>query len=221
MIFAKGGLSSKNCPNFTEESLLLANRKEYIKGLYLDVFLTKDNIIIPVNNNDKIICKQKNKLCKLDYIDVKKVNIGTKIKRNYILNINDIFKIQDINYIIINLEGNNINIIDKIKELASKNTQVNFYITSSNKEILEKLFEENKNYKIGIFVDDTKDLSYSCDFYIINNIHLLKDLDKLFNQNKTIFINNINTKNDLNKILNYSINYNIISIHPNALINKL
>ncbi|MDD6879668.1 MAG: hypothetical protein PUD59_05575 [bacterium] len=201
---------------------MLADKKKYVNGLYLNIYLTKDNILIPINlRENRKLCKGKSYISKHNYNEIKKINSGTKVKTNYILNLEEITNLDNIKYLILNLESNNESIIRETKKIIDKNKNIEFFLTANDSSILEKLLEHKDNYKVGIIVNDIEDLNYSTDFYIINNNNIdYKVIEKKINSGEMIFINNINSKKDLITLNNINCNLNIISKHPNSITNS-
>ena len=153
-----------------------------------------DNTKKRLNINDDFI-----KLHNYSYL--KKLNSGTKVKKNNLILLNDLLNITKQNNIIIIILKNNKdedNLIKEVIEAIKEKPNFNWYIASDSLSILDKLNNENKNYKLGIYIKNNKDWDYSLDFYIVNkeesNNEKIKN--KIYNSQK-VFISNVNKNEDL------------------------
>ena len=154
--------------------------------------------------------------------DIKKLNIGSKIKKSCIITIEEFIKIHNYNNIVIinindSKDKNNI-IVNKTLEILDNN-KINAFITSNSQEIIELLLEKETNAKIGVYVSDDSKWKYSFDFYIVpkENINIDEIEAKIFNGHE-IFIDEINSIKDFialkDKVPNLINNCFIISKVP-------
>ncbi|MGN1000883.1 MAG: hypothetical protein ACI4OG_02990 [Bacilli bacterium] len=138
--------------------------------------------------------------------DIKKLNIGSKIKKSSIITIEEFIKNHNCNNIVVininDSKDKNCIIVDKILEILHNNT-INAFITSNSQDIIELLLEKDTNAKIGIYVLDNSKWRYSFDFYIVpkENINIDEMERKILNGQK-IFIDEINSKKDFIELKN-------------------
>ena len=219
----EGGLSSKNSPIYTVDSFMLANANQNIDGIHVDIYLTKDNEIVLINQqtlkslgvNEQYI--NDNTLSK-----IKKLNIGTRVKQNQVVSIEALLKIFTNKYIIVTLKENqdtskNYLLVTVLLEYVNKYPNIKWYLTTSSTNILNLILSHNTEAKIGKIVNSRQDSDYSLDFFStdINNINSLKNkpdstiiLCDIDTKEKYVFLNKYNASfKELFVIIN---NYNLI-----------
>ena len=215
-LIADGGISSKNSPNYSIESFLISKNKNYTFAIKSDVYQTKDNVFILLDDEIKKKLAINNSYIKSHtYCQLKKLNIGNKVKKHLIISLNELINISNNqDNIILNI-SDNID-ISTLKNIINKNMHINWYISSYSLDMLEKLLNENPIYKTGIFIKDINNLNFSFDFYIIDKLQLkdIKVIEKLKTLNN-VFIDNISSKKELNYFNKK--NFFFISKHINKL----
>lgn len=105
-IITEGGISSKNSPIYTIDSFKLANKNNKVDGIKIDIYLTKDNKIILLN--EEVIKKtgiDVQFICEHTFSYLENLNIGTKVKRNKIISIDELLKTYKHKYIVVNIKG--------------------------------------------------------------------------------------------------------------------
>ena len=147
----------------------------YIDGIEMDVRLTLDRVLVVSHSdlfNGKVISKTKYSKLGIDSLD-------------YVLSCLSNKKI-----IIIDVKGNNLDIVDKLYSVLSK-YDYRFYICSFNYDIVSLFKEKYSNYKVGLIIG-----------YMINIDKIHNDFDfnllhyNLFKRigNKESFIWTVNDK---------------------------
>lgn len=206
-LIIKEGINTKNCPCNTCNSIILALYNNKVSGIYLKVFKTKDNILI-INSSNKIMNKNINEY---NYNYLLKYNLGNKIKKYFILTLEEVFKIYNNNTKKIILNTNDLETIELIEDL-SKDYNINLYIETNLKK------EERSYNKIGIKLNlyNLGYINYKYDFCTID-FKNLKDYLQIYKikKHKEVMFHNINTKKDYieleKKTKNYIGNIYIIS----------
>ena len=206
----EGGLSSKNSPMYTIDSFLLANMNTNIDGIHVDIYLTKDNEIVLINQqilkslgiNEQYI--NDNTLSK-----IKKLNIGTRVKQNQVVSIEALLKIFTNKYVIVTLKENqdtskNYLLVTVLLEYVNKYPNIKWYLTTSSTNILNLILSHNTEAKIGKIVNSEQDSDYSLDFFStdINNINSLKN-----KTDSTTILCNIDTKEKYNFLNKYNASF--------------
>lgn len=209
-IIAEGGIQTKNSPLFSSSAYLLAKNSEII-GIKVNTYLTLDNNIV-IADDEILRLKGINKkyINNNNYKDIQKLNIGNKVKKHYLITIDELFNLlkNSDKYIILNLidecENNQI-LVDKIKKITDSYS--NIYVMSSSIDIINLLLSSNLNAKIGINITENSDWNYILDFYCVTypNILNTSEIYEKYKQGKEIMISNINSLagfHRITKILN-------------------
>ena len=199
-LIADGGIPSKNSPNYSRESFLLANKNKNIYGIKVNLYQTKDNTLVALDDEIKNKLKIDDSYIKNhNYKDLVKLNLGTKVKKSNIVSLYEIAKdLDDNTNIIIDAKSyNSLNFITELKKTMSKFSNINWFIYSDSLLFLNELINENSNQLIGIYVTNKLALNYSFDFYVIEKQYLNNDINNL----SKIFIEGINSREELKKIL--------------------
>lgn len=199
-LILKDGISTKHCPNNTCESIMLSLYNKKISGIYLNIFKSKDNVLV-VSSVDKIFNK---KITENNYFDLLKLNLGSKVKKHCILTLKEVFEIYNNSNNKIILKPFDDTIIDDINELAS-NYNVNMMIEANNKNEYR-----NNICRVGINlnINNLSYIHYDYDFYIVN-FKSLKDFLQIykFRTIDEIIFYNIKNKNDYEKLKEITKNY--------------
>ena len=95
-LIADGGISSKNSPNYSIESFLISKNKNYTFAIKSDVYQTKDNVFILLDDEIKKKLAINNSYIKSrTYCQLKKLNIGNKVKKHLIVSLNELINISN------------------------------------------------------------------------------------------------------------------------------
>jgi len=108
----------------------------YIDGIEMDVRLTSDGVLVVSHSdlfNGKVISKTKYSKLGIDSLD-------------YVLS-----RLSNKKIIIIDVKGNNLDIVDKLYSVLSK-YDYRFYICSFNYDIVSLFKEKYSNYKVGLII---------------------------------------------------------------------
>ena len=229
LISAHRGFSSMEVEN-TKEAILLANSKEYIDYIEMDVRLTYDSAIILSHDNILYDINNSYNLSKLSYNEIlntifvyhknyNKNNLWNNLEDNIINNRN-----KDLNgrkYHLINLDDALINACDKrilldlkfnnniplfteklIDKFENINTD-NIIFQSLNIEGI-KYVQNNTKFTCQVLISREEDLIYCDDFSRIGLRFSLVNYDlisDLIANNKQIAVWTINNSNELNYVL--------------------
>ena len=224
-LIAHRGLHSKNTKENTLPALLLANKNTNLSGLELDVRLTRDNEVVVIHDEDiNRVSNGKGKVRDMTLARLKRFNCGTLLKRERISTLDEVSnKLSPSRIIIIELkdEQNKNNILaNKVLKIIEKYPNLDIWLKSFSKEIVNKLQEYSQN-PVGILInkDNRELLDMDVDFYSISQKIIDNNIvNDLTSRNKTILIWTVNTKEDINilndKIGNRLNNIYIISDNP-------
>lgn len=224
-LIAHRGLHSKNTKENTLAAILLANRNNKLSGVELDVRLTRDDEVVVIHDDciDRV-SNGKGKVREMSLSRLKHFNYGTWIKKTTISTLEEVLsKLISSSLVIIELKDEDIKnniLVKKVLEIIEKYPNLNIWLKSFSKEIVNKLKEFSK-YPVGILInkDNRELLDMDVDFYSISQKIIDKNIvNELANRNKTIMIWTVNTKEDMN-VLNDKIgdqlnNIYIISDNP-------
>lgn len=211
---AEGGLTSKNVPANTRDSVLLTMYSDLASGISLHVFFTNDEeIVIASYNQVNLISKGKNDLSEVSSKKVLTYDVGSKVKSHNLMLLDqalNLFK-NSTKLMVLKIDGQlleNNNFIEKFVSLISQYPTVNIYILSNNLNKLKELYKTSMKARVGIMVNktNTEDLQEDFDFYsldigIVNN----DVISRILNNNKDVFIDNVETV-EAATYLNNSIN---------------
>ena len=172
-IISDGGMPSKNFPNYTETSFLIACNKKYVSGLKVDIYITKDLKFVLAN--EEVLRKigiDEAYIQTHTYKHLKKINYGSKIKAHYLVDLETLFNICNrVSYIIINICNKYLNDkeINSLNNILIKNNSKKLLVASSSTDILSKL---NNKLKKGLFISNKNDWEYSYSFYITDEVNI-------------------------------------------------
>lgn len=206
-LIAYGGPETKYTKGNTRDSIILGLNTEFIDGIRLDIYITRDNVLVAVGPQGfERTGLTKEKLENTDYSTLTAHNIGNKVKHQGIIDLREVMSLYNNSnkVLVINLiesPGKESIMVNKVKELNNLYQNVNLYVETFSKEILDYLVSSNLNAKIGEVITN-ESLSFidlNLDFYSFNYNELI---DRLYNNNKDIFINQVNTSDALLDIYN-------------------
>lgn len=195
-LIIKDGVCSKNSPKNTMDSINLALKTECIEGISITARLTADGTIIVYSDNT-IMC---NNINKIPYNELLKYNIGTKIRKNRILTLEEVLKtcINSSKKIIIELVNcdNNLLLVESLVELTNKYPNANIYLKTDVKEIIIYLKEIANNCKIGAIINNYDNYFWmlDLDFYVINCSKINSNFISKKVNNKIMMFEKINVK---------------------------
>jgi glycerophosphoryl diester phosphodiesterase len=201
------GLSTQTVPTSTNESALLSIKPDYLTGIKLDIYLTKDNVLVALNLNEVTLPKSMMPITECPYSLLKNYNIGSKVKNQYVLTLEEILKTYQYGnrLLILNLpdhQSKNALLVNFLSHLLSKYRSHNIYIKSCNEEILSYLKASKLPNKIGLVMNNDNHNLWHQDynFYVIDchlvSLEMIKD--KL-QQGKEVMTKLIQTKDQLTK----------------------
>lgn len=215
-LIAHRGLNNKKYKENTKEAIIDSLKENYIKGIEIDIRLTKDNQIVVIHDSTiNRVSNQTGQIKDMTLKELKKYNFGTKEKPSKICTLKEILEILPQNKLIlieIKETKNKDLFIKLLYKTIKKYKNKQIYIMSFNKEIINKLKEKYPNIKCGLLTST-----------IINNEHQKKydfivqssySINKIEEFKKPIFIWAIYNKrkyNELKKIMPtntyYIVNY--------------
>ncbi|NLA33755.1 MAG: hypothetical protein GX861_02690 [Tenericutes bacterium] len=223
---AEDGLSTRNVPASTMDSIELSAKCLYLAGIKLDTYLTTDNNLVIVKSDVKLPSSF-GPISNCSYELLKKYNIGTKVKSHYINTLNQVLEVYQDNkqIIILNLideSKNKERYIEVLKQIINNHPTDNIYVLSSNKKMLDLLKKDSINAKIGLKMtnNNVEEWSEDYDFYVIDTNTVPVDFikDRLLNK-KEVMTNLIQNKDELTEYFKiYTANIiddmYIITLHP-------
>lgn len=174
---AQGGISSKNTPSNCKDAFSLALHTNYIEGIAVNVYLTKDQHIVL---SDQIhldnISNGKGKITDHELSHLKHLNFGSKIKHQDIMTLEELLPLFDnsTKMLVIHLtdqndkEKNKI-MINKVIQIIQKYPKINLYLKTAKKDMILYLSSLNTKAQIGItIINMSPDIDqYQVDFYSI------------------------------------------------------
>lgn len=190
---AHRALNSKKYSENTKEAILNSLKYDYIKGIEIDVRMTKDKKIVVIHDSSINRTSNGSGLVKnMNLRELKKYNFGTEENPSQISTLNEILKLIPNNKLILielksdKKQDNNI-YIRNFYNIIRKYKNKNIYIASFNEKLINKLKKIDSNLKCGIFIskiinDSLKINDY--DFIAISS-NIIKSIK---NYEKTIFI---------------------------------
>lgn len=226
-------IANKNQDETFKTFIQNIEKDEFIKGFTLYITKTKDEEIVVYSQNkitEEILYNiQNNNFIYLNNEVIKLeefFEITKFIDKDIFIFVTPILTpiLSDSN--IKSIYDENVKYINKISDIIKKQNKTNIYINSTSRVLINLLYKNLQNYKIG-FELSINDLNYiDTDYYILKTTMLNNAIiDEQFSKNKKIFIM-INTIEDLDIIYNYinkNIKYlnklNYICTYPNIFYN--
>ena len=206
--------NTKNTPNDSRDSFLLAINTDYVDGIEANLNLTKDGNVIVYNDNS-IMGHPKHKISDLTLADISKYNLGTKVKKHNIITLEELLELFKVTtkLLVLNLENhgeNNAAFVNKTIEIINRYPNDNIYIKSPCKEIILSIKDKiDKAYTGAVIRNEGKYFwGLDLDFYSISvqDASLLacdSNIKKQINQNHPIMIGDISSYREYNKIKDY------------------
>ena len=201
-VIANGGASTKNVASNTLDAIYLGLNAPYIDGFKFKLYLTKDKEIITLSETIvNLFTKGVNEIDDYTLKDFLYFNVGSSVQKQQIVTLRQILYVFQNRgkYLILELadqKENNTLFTDLVLNMVrSYSNNINIYLESESKEIVEYLKSTDYSYPIGIRVtEESRDNWYiDVDFYDINTT-LLDDFnirDKV-KENKLIMIDEVN-----------------------------
>ena len=227
-LIAHRGLNNKKYKENTLWAAKEALSYDYVKGIEVDVRLTKDKKLVVIH--DMTINRTSNGIGIVENMTLKelqKYNFGSK---NFYQTIPTLEKILEINtnklFLIEIKVSNNVKVFSEILlDTLSKYKDKHIYLMSFNKDMLKVIRENNKNYNIGLIYLTNNIKSYKYNFYVLYDNFINNDIiNNLFKRNKEVFVWTINNYNEFNnikkKIKNYNKLYFIVNIKEDYFLSK-
>lgn len=126
-------------PDNTKEGVLLSKFDKTSDGVLIDVRMTKDNKLV-LAENDLIL--KNYYISKMNYDDLKKINIGSGINNYYIPLLEEVLKFYDKDLLIINLHHNydqNENLVNELSNLLNNYYTKKIIIVTDNDNLYDYL----------------------------------------------------------------------------------
>jgi len=183
--------------------------------MIVDTYISKDNYLVVVDKNTLLRTGINKEYINNNSLNtIKKLNSGTKIKRNSLLSLDELLKIWKNKLLIINLiptHNKDNEILNKIAKLSSKYN--NLMLISQAQFITDKLLSLQPDIKVGIFIDNPEKWKYSFDFYVAStsNLDIIEIKEKIKNK-IPVFITEIKNVENLSSLKN-KLNDNINNIY--------
>ncbi len=196
----EGGISTRNVPKNTKDAILLAIHSDFLSGVSLNLYPTKDNKIVtfatPTVDNGK------EKISDLTHQHLQRRNFGNRVSRHSILELSEILKLFENastkEILMFNLEGNNHKklFLDNLINMTNQYPNLDIYIKTMDQTSLKYLKENAKKQRIGPIVSEkAKDLwEDNFAFYVIEeSVYDRQKIKRKIEDNKRIMIQNINS----------------------------
>ena len=227
-IIAHRGIYNNKIKENTYLAIFNAFNNKNIYGVEFDIRLTKDNQIVVIH--DKTINRTSNGIGIVENMTLKelqKYNFGSKNFYQVIPTLEKILEINTNKLFLIEIKvSNNSKLFSKILlDILDKYKNKKIYLMSFNKEILNILKKEKKNFNIGLIYLTNNIESYKYNFYVLYDKFINKNLiSNLINRNKEVFIWTINNYKEFNnikkKINDYNKIYYIANIKEDYFLSK-
>ena len=173
----------------TKEAIEYCLNRKYIKGVEIDVRLTKDNKLVLIH--DSLINRTSNGygfVKNMTLKELKRYNFGTKDKRSKISTLEEVIKIVPNNKILlieIKCFVDEINFVNIFYKKIKKYIKNNIYVMSFNKKEIEVLKQKDYKIKCGLLQIKENSISGDFDFIAISSYYV--DKTKVFNKNLFIW----------------------------------
>lgn len=170
----KNGAFTKNTPADTKDSILLSLKKDYIDGIEFNINMTNDGEIIVyksncIGNNDN------HKIIDMNLYDLYKFNLGSKVKKHYILKLEEVIRIlnRHNHMLFLNMDDHgkyNREFVEKVVGVLKNYSKEDIYIKSCTKEIVLELRDSDSSLKVGAVIDDNDNFFWNLDlnFYCLS-----------------------------------------------------
>lgn len=192
-LIAHRSLDSDIFKENTINAIDYAFKKDYIRGVEIDVRITKDNKIVVIH--DSTINRTSDGMGFVKDMSLKKLkkyNFGTKDFPSKICTLKDVLKIKPFNKILlieIKCFNDELNFIKHFYNTIKHFSTNNLYIMSFNKEIVLKIKKLHPNLKCGLLINKVfnNKLNESFDFFAISSYKITQ----IKEYNKPVFIWNL------------------------------
>lgn len=173
-LIARSGYHTKNTPEDTYDSLLLAIHTDYIDGIEVNIRMTKDNVLV-VYQTEAIYNHPMHTISNLTYKELQKYQLGSKVNQHNILTLEEtleLFKGAS-KMLILNLNDqgeNNSNFVKSILSLVNDYPDDNIYIKSPCKEIILETRGNIQKARLGAVIMNLEPYFWdlNLDFYSIS-----------------------------------------------------
>lgn len=185
----------------TKEAVFEVLDKTYIKGVELDIRLTKDHKFVVHHNSSYRYLGIRQFIKNTTYQNVVNDNLGTKDKPRYISGLEDILKeIKTDKLIVLDIKTSDDEeefVIKEIKKILNKYRYLNIFLCSFNYNIVNKMAKYGK-YNVGLIVSDILNKNKNID--VFNFLSLSKNAFHDIKTDKIKMAWTINTREDLAKV---------------------
>lgn len=210
-VIAEGGITSKNIPPNSRDSVMLTMSSSLASGFSSNIFYTKDKNMVVLNNDQvNILTNGKNSLEDHLSNDILKHNIGNKVVTREPILLEDLLNMyeeQGCNKIILlRIDGTlleNSEFIKQLMNLINNYPLIEIFILSDNIKQLRRLSELKTKARFGVSVckNTMSNLDEILDFYSLDLDIVIHDIaDGIFKANRALFINRINSCDELDKL---------------------
>ena len=212
---AHRALNSKKYSENTKEAILNSLKYDYIKGIEIDVRMTKDKKIVVIHDSSINRTSNGSRFVKnMTLKELKKYNFGTDKNPSQISTLNEILDIiPSDKFILIEIKHDNKeNINEFIRyfyNIIKKYKNINIYIVSFNEKIIKKLKVIDSSLKCSVFISKIINVEHVDDNYDFTIVSSYSINDKK-TYKKPIFIWAIHNKKkylDLTSTLDKDIFY--------------
>lgn len=173
-LIARSGYHTKNTPEDTYDSLLLAIHTDYIDGVEVNLQITKDNVIV-VYQTEAMYNHPMHTISNLTYQDLQKYQLGSKVNQHTILTLEKTLELFNgaSKMLILNLNNqgeNNSNFVQAVLNLVNNYPNDNIYIKSPCKEIILEIKGNIQKARLGAVIMDLEPYFWNLnlDFYSIS-----------------------------------------------------
>ena len=200
-LIAYGGLPSKNSPISSREAYLLAINSKFISGIAVDLFYSTDKEIVAIaDENLKRLTLTEQELLAKNPEEIKRLNIGSKIKRHNLLELTEILNLFErantADILVLDLQNtrNNSEFVDQVLKTINQYPSVMVYIKTSSDEIYSylKASRNMAKFKLGIVIYEynKNDLNKDVDFFsVYGNILTRIEAEQLIDKYEIIYEN--------------------------------
>lgn len=205
-LIADGGITTKNTLIYTKGAISLTVSTDYIDGVNLDVAYTTDGVFIMYDVASLLLTTQgTGYLQKSTYNDLLHYNIGNKVLNAQVVRLEEVLEIykNSDKFLILSLSYQGDRTAEytyQLLDLIAKYPNVNIYLKSADKEILNTLQTTPNKARIGVIItdDNREEIDNDYDFYVINTYQIDRNaILKKINNNKDIMTELIQFPNDL------------------------
>ncbi len=201
-----GGISTANVPSYSRDAVLLALHTNYLDGVSLNLFQTKDKKIVayPTSTVDN----GKENISDLTLYNLERRNFGERVRRHSILELSDALGLfdQGSKTVVLNVEDETDDDYKKeLVRLTNLYPNVDIYIKSSNPDMLNYLNTSCQKERVGaVITEKNQDLwTDNFDFFSICMEKIdYEEIRAKVKAHKRVMIENVNTEEKYQEVKN-------------------